>query len=169
MKFNLTNTRVFLRPGVTDLRISTDELLSLIKNIMKQDPLSGAVFLFCNKRKNILRASWWDKTGFWTAHKKLEKHKWPWPEIKEAVNEINSRQKAMILPELILQKCMKHFIMRSLHDITKYKQKRNDLIMRENVIEAAKPEDYKDIFDLFLEIHDTLVECKSGSKFTSFY
>lgn len=64
---------------------------------------------------------------------------------------------------------MKHFIMRSLHDITKYKQKRNDLIMRENVIEAAKPEDYKDIFDLFLEIHDTLVECKSGSKFTSFY
>lgn len=41
--------------------------------------------------------------------------------------------------------------------------------MRENVIEAAKPEDYKDIFDLFLEIHDTLVECKSRSKFTSFY
>ena len=31
--------------------------------------------------------------------------------------------------------------------------------MSENVIESAKPEDYKDIFDLFLEIHDTLVEC----------
>ena len=64
---------------------------------MKQDPLIGAVFFFFFKRKNILRAIWWDKTGFWTAHKKLEKHKWPWPEIKEAVNEINSRQKAMLL------------------------------------------------------------------------
>ena len=54
MKFDLTNTRIFLRPGVTDLRISTDELLNLIKNIMEKDPLSGAVFLFCNKRRNIL-------------------------------------------------------------------------------------------------------------------
>ena len=41
MKFDLTNTRIFLRPGVTDLRISTDELLHLIKNIMEKDPLSG--------------------------------------------------------------------------------------------------------------------------------
>ena len=97
MKFDVTNTRVFLRPGVTDLRISTDELLNLIKNIMGQDPLSGAVFLFCNKRRNILRVIWWDKTGFWTAQKKLEKHRWPWPENKEAVNEINSRQMAMLL------------------------------------------------------------------------
>ena len=97
MKFDVTNTRVFLRPGVTDLRISTDELLNLIKNIMGQDPLSGAVFLFCKKRRNILRAIWWDKTGFWTAQKKLEKHRWPWPENKEAVNEINSRQMAMLL------------------------------------------------------------------------
>lgn len=53
MKFDLTNTRIFLRPGVTDLRISTDELLHLIKNIMEKDSLSGAVFLFCNKRRNI--------------------------------------------------------------------------------------------------------------------
>ena len=77
MKFDLTNTRIFIRPGTTDLRISTDEILHLIKKIMNQDPLSGAVFLFCNKRKNILKAIWWDKTGFWVAQKKLEKHKWP--------------------------------------------------------------------------------------------
>lgn len=51
MKFDVTNTRVFLRPGVTDLRISTDELLNLIKNIMGQDPLSGAVFLFVINEK----------------------------------------------------------------------------------------------------------------------
>lgn len=97
MKFDLTDTRIFLKPGVTDLRISTDEILHLIKNIMEKDPLSGAVFLFCNKRRNILKAIWWDRTGFWTAQKKLEKHRWPWPENKEAVNEINSRQMAMLL------------------------------------------------------------------------
>ena len=63
---------------------------------MGEDPLSGEVFLFCNKLRNILRAIWWDKTGFWTAQKKLEKHRWPWPENKEAVNEINSRQMATL-------------------------------------------------------------------------
>lgn len=36
MKFDLTNTRIFLRPGVTDLRISTDELLNLIKTLWKK-------------------------------------------------------------------------------------------------------------------------------------
>ena len=73
MKFDLSNTRIFIRPGITDLRISTDEILHLIKKIMNQDPLSGAVFLFCNKRKNILKAIWWDKTGFWVAQKKKKK------------------------------------------------------------------------------------------------
>ncbi len=29
--------------------------------------------------------------------KKLEKHRWPWPENKESVNEINSSQMAMLL------------------------------------------------------------------------
>ena len=38
MKFDLTDTRIFLKPGVTDLRISTDEILHLIKNIMEKDP-----------------------------------------------------------------------------------------------------------------------------------
>lgn len=59
--------------------------------------LSGAVFLFCNRRGNILKAIWWDRTGFWTAQKKLEKYRWPWSENKEVVNEINSRQMAMLL------------------------------------------------------------------------
>ena len=27
MKFDLSNTRIFIRPGITDLRISTDEIL----------------------------------------------------------------------------------------------------------------------------------------------
>ena len=37
MKFDLSNTRIFIRPGITDLRISTDEILHLIKKIMNQD------------------------------------------------------------------------------------------------------------------------------------
>lgn len=97
MKFDLSNTRIFIRPGTTDLRISTDEILHLIKKIMNQDPLNGAVFLFCNKRKNILKAIWWDKTGFWVAQKKLEKHKWPWPSKKEEVSEITTKQLSMLL------------------------------------------------------------------------
>ena len=41
MKFDLSNTRIFIRPGITDLRISTDELLNLIKNIMGQNKPIG--------------------------------------------------------------------------------------------------------------------------------
>ncbi|MDR0585185.1 MAG: transposase [Treponema sp.] len=29
------------------------------------NPLSGSVFLFCNRSRKVLKAVWWDKMGFW--------------------------------------------------------------------------------------------------------
>lgn len=97
MKFDFSNTRIFIKPGITDLRTSTDSLLYLIKDIMKQDPLSGAVFLFCNKNKTILKAIWWDRNGFWIAQKKLEKSKWPWPNNKKELQELNITEIKLLL------------------------------------------------------------------------
>lgn len=53
--------------------------------------------MFCNSQRKLLKLIWWETNGFWIAQKTLEKGRWPWPENKEAVNEINSRQMAMLL------------------------------------------------------------------------
>lgn len=64
---------------------------------MKNDPLSGAAFLFCNRERKLLKVVWWDNTGFWLAQKRLEKAKWPWPESEEEAKEINADELSMLL------------------------------------------------------------------------
>ncbi|MBQ2451232.1 MAG: IS66 family insertion sequence element accessory protein TnpB [Lachnospiraceae bacterium] len=53
MRFDFSNTRIFLRPGTTNMRISKERIIHVISDIMKQDPFSGAVFMFATDRENI--------------------------------------------------------------------------------------------------------------------
>jgi transposase len=50
--FGLTReTRVFLRTGVTDLRLSFEGLRGLVVTVIRQDFAAGHVFCFCNREK----------------------------------------------------------------------------------------------------------------------
>ena len=69
MMFDFSNTRIFLRPGTTDMRTGKEELLHIINDLMKQDPFSGAVFMFCNSQRKLLKLIWWETNGFWIAQK----------------------------------------------------------------------------------------------------
>ena len=97
MRIDLRNTRIFIKPGPTDLRTSLDALVWYVQHSLKQDPLSGAIFLFCNRTKTILKAITFDKTGFWVAQKKLQKSTWKWPGTLYEVNEITSKQLMTLL------------------------------------------------------------------------
>ena len=97
MRLDFSHARIIIRPGTTNMLASKDRLLEIIKSIMKDDPFSGAVFLFCNRNRNILKMIWWDRTGFWVAQKKLEKGRWPWPDTQEQVRQLNLGQIEMLL------------------------------------------------------------------------
>ena len=97
MRLDFSHTGIIIRPGTTNMLASRDQLLEIIKSIMKDDPFSGAVFLFCNRNRNILKMIWWDRTGFWVAQKKLEKGRWPWPDTQEQVRQLNLGQIEMLL------------------------------------------------------------------------
>ena len=97
MRLDFSHARIIIRPGTTNMLASKDQLLEIVKSIMKDDPFSGAVFLFCNRNRNILKMIWWDRTGFWVAQKKLEKGRWPWPDTQEQVRQLNPGQIEMLL------------------------------------------------------------------------
>ncbi len=73
------NVRVFVKPGATDMRKSINGLSVLAQDTMGQDPFSGALFVFCNRRRNILKVLYWERNGFCLWLKKPEKGKFPWP------------------------------------------------------------------------------------------
>jgi transposase len=97
MLFDLSCARVFIKPGYTDLRKAVNGLTVMIQDEMELDPLSGNIFLFCNRERKLLKAVYWDRTGFWLCQKRLEKAKWPWPEDEKEAKEINAEEMKMLL------------------------------------------------------------------------
>lgn len=75
------STRIFLRPGATDLRLGFDALYGIVEQQLGQDPTSGHLFLFCNRSRTRIKALWWDGSGLWLSVKRLEAGTFAW--VKE--------------------------------------------------------------------------------------
>ena len=92
MFVDFSKIRIFLRPGFTDMRKQANGLSVFVQEQLELDPLSGNLFLFCNKRRNIFKALYWDRNGFCIWKKRLEKDRFPWPKDGEEVAEIEEQQ-----------------------------------------------------------------------------
>ena len=75
----LPTVRVFLGAGATDMRKSFDGLAEIVKRILEHDPLSGHLFAFCNRQRTRLKILYWDGSGFWVLHKRVERGTLAWP------------------------------------------------------------------------------------------
>jgi len=84
--------RVYLALGNTDMRKAINGLSILVQESMDLDPFSGHLFVFCNRRRNILKILYWDRNGFCLWSKRLEKHFFRWPESSEEVMKIDQRE-----------------------------------------------------------------------------
>lgn len=73
MFFPEGRVRVFLYGCPVDMRNSFTGLYALTKNTLKQDPMSGHLFVFINRRGNYLKALYWDRSGFCLWAKRLER------------------------------------------------------------------------------------------------
>ena len=63
---------VWLSTQPTDMRKSFDGLSALVKNQLRDDPLSGRWYVFINRRRTILKILAWDAGGYWVWAKRLE-------------------------------------------------------------------------------------------------
>jgi transposase len=66
------SVRVFLHTPATDLRKGFDALFGLVTTAFGQDPTSGHLFLFVNRRRDRLKLLYWDRDGLTIWYKKQE-------------------------------------------------------------------------------------------------
>ncbi len=92
-----TSTRVYLALGSTDLRKAINGLSVLVEQSMGLNVFSGDLFVFCNRRQNIIKILYWDNNGFALWHKRLEEHRFKWPKLPEQVIQINRKQLSWLL------------------------------------------------------------------------
>ena len=85
--------RVFVATGPTDMRKSFDGLCALAQSVLKQDPFSGHLFVFVNRRRDKVKILYWDRSGFCLVYKRLEEGTFRVPERVE----IGVRELMMVL------------------------------------------------------------------------
>ena len=99
---------VYIATGVTDMRKSINGLSILVADQLELDPLSGNLFAFCNRKRDIVKILYWDRSGFCLWHKRLEKDQFQWPETEREVFDIQGYQLTWLLDGLSLEQHEAH-------------------------------------------------------------
>ena len=76
--------KVFVALEPCDMRRGHNGLLALVGEKLKEDIRSGALFVFTNKSRRLLKVLYWDGTGVWLLCKRLEKGTYSWPRSAES-------------------------------------------------------------------------------------
>jgi len=71
-------SKVYVAIEPVDFRNGILGLKSKVRDLLRQDPLSGTLFLFRNKKNNAIKILAYDGQGFWLLMKRLSKGKFPW-------------------------------------------------------------------------------------------
>jgi len=71
--------KIFVALEPCDMRKSFNGLHTAVRDKLSADPLSGALFLFSNKKRNLMKILYWDGSGLWVLAKRLEKGTFSWP------------------------------------------------------------------------------------------
>ena len=87
----------YLYTQPTDMRKSFDGLCGIVMTHLEQDPTSGAVFLFLNRRRDRIKLLVWDRNGFWILYKRLEQGRFQSPVAGAGKKEIQLSYETIIM------------------------------------------------------------------------
>ena len=84
--------QIYIACGYTDMRKSIDGLAALVQNHFEMDPFESALFLFCGRRCDRIKALLWEGDGFLLLYKRRENGKFQWPRTEEELRPISRQQ-----------------------------------------------------------------------------
>jgi transposase len=90
-----STVKVFACQEPIDMRKSFDGLCGCVQQLLGEDPLSGHLFAFFNKRATMIKVLLWDRTGFSIWCKRLEKGRF-------CISSLNDNGGSLELPQLML-------------------------------------------------------------------
>ena len=90
--------RILVAIEPADFRKGIDGLARVCREVLRQDPFSGYVFVFGNRRRQAIKVLVYDGQGFWLCQKRLSKGRFPWwpQSVSEAVEPLEAHQLAVL-------------------------------------------------------------------------
>ena len=99
---------VYIACGYTDLRRGIDGLAGLVKSEFDLDPFQEALFLFCGRRRDRIKALYWEGDGFVLLYKRLEQGVYQWPRTDAEVRQITPQQYRWLMEGLKVEQPNAH-------------------------------------------------------------
>lgn len=96
-------SKIYLVTGRTDMRKSIDGLMSVIRDTYDMDPFANALFLFCGRKSDRIKALHFDQTGFVVLYKRLDSGRFQWPRNSSEVRALTRQQYRWLLEGLSIE------------------------------------------------------------------
>ena len=81
---------IYIACGYTDMRKAIDGLAAIVKENFAMDPMANNLFLFCGKRRDRIKALYWEGDGFVLLYKRLETGRFQWPRSEKEVRLLSA-------------------------------------------------------------------------------
>ena len=88
-------TRILVQPTPVNFRYGIDGLVAQCREVLRQDPFSGTLFVFRNKKSTSIKILFYDSQGFWLCQKRFSEGKikyWPKGEGTELTRQLAARE-----------------------------------------------------------------------------
>ncbi len=99
---------VYIACGYTDLRRGIDGLAGIVQQRFHLDPFTRSLFLFCGRRRDRIKALYWEGDGFVLLYKRLESGSFQWPRSMDEVQTLTPRQYRWLMEGLSIQQPKAH-------------------------------------------------------------
>ena len=96
--------QVFLCTQPCDMRRSFDGLSMMAEHIIRCNPFSGNLFVFCNRRSDRVKILYWDRDGWAIWYKRLEAGTYQFPFSETGRKEVAAWELAVLLEGIDLKK-----------------------------------------------------------------
>jgi transposase len=90
--------RILVAVEPADFRKGIDGIAALCRQRLAQDPLSGSVFVFRNRRGTAIKLLFYDGQGFWLCQKRLSRGRFSsWPSGDAGSRALEAHQLQVLL------------------------------------------------------------------------
>jgi transposase len=90
-------TRIFVATGATDMRLGFNGLYALVVGQLREDPQSGHLFLFANKRRDRMKILFFDNFSLWVCARRMEKGRLHWPSSDDGRVQLTREEFALLI------------------------------------------------------------------------
>ena len=85
------------------MRKSISGLMAIIRDTYQMDPYSNAIYLFCGRKNNTLKALYFDRDGFCLLQKRLDNGRFQWPRNPSEVKSLTRQEFRWLMEGLSIE------------------------------------------------------------------